>query len=199
LGKPAYSAIPFTLPYYDKSSPQYAPKYNPTDARRILSADHITGPFTILTFTDPASATAAELIQAELAAVGVKATVETKAVADYIPAAAKGEFDLNYLGWSWPDADAVYPLFHSSQETGTGLNFTFLKSATLDSLIVGGRQQTNPKKAAVIYAELQKFMNQNVIIDPLWTDLSIRAARSRVHGWHGSITSYLNWQDMYVK
>jgi hypothetical protein len=38
LGMPAFSPIPQTLPYYDKTAPTYSSKYNPTAAHKILSA-----------------------------------------------------------------------------------------------------------------------------------------------------------------
>jgi peptide/nickel transport system substrate-binding protein len=200
LGKPAYSPIPSTIPpYYDKNAPKYALQYNPSDAQQIIASNHASGPYTLLIYNDPTQVTAAEFIQAQLASVGMKVNIVSKPIADYVGVAQKGQFDLNLLGWGWNDPDLLYQLFHSSQGKGNGINFTFYTSPTLDKLIIEGRETVNQKKAVKVYAQLQRFMDKNVIIDPLWIDENIFATRSRVKGWHTNISAFEPlFQDLYV-
>lgn len=198
LGIPAYSPVPSTLPFYDKSAPTYAPQYNPTDAQRVLAANHVTGPLTLVTFTDPTFVAAAELIQGELAQVGVKVNIVQKSIADSIPVLQKGQFDLNIIGWGWPDPDILYQFMHSSQASGGGLNFLFYKSPQLDNYIIQGRENVQPKKARAAYVALQRFVDKNVLVDPLITQKDVYAARTRVHGWNWNRAESILYQDLFL-
>jgi peptide/nickel transport system substrate-binding protein len=202
-GKPAYSSISPSIPGYDKQSPSLAPHYNPADAQRLLGAHKITGSLTLLTFNIPVYQVAAEAIQAELGQVGVQTQIKPLGVGDYISAAGKGQYDLAVLGYSYPDPDIMYLLFHSSQGNGAGLNFTFYKSDTLDSLLNRARTVTNLKKALSLYVQAQRFMARITLIDPLYTGVGVLATRSRVQGYHENLftsgyTVVPIWQDMWV-
>lgn len=199
LAIPAYSPIPSTLPFYDRAADTYAPVYNAQDARRLITAYHATGPYTLLTFNFPEERIAAELIQAELADAGMQVKVTTLPLADYLAAAGKGHFDLNLLSWGWPDPDFLYQLFDSSEETAGGLNFTFTHDTAMDKMIARGRSTVSPLGAAHIYAQLQRYMDSKVIIDPLLTDDQMYAVRSAIHGWHTNSAALPLYQDLYLE
>jgi peptide/nickel transport system substrate-binding protein len=198
LAVPAYSSIPPTLPFYDSRALGYAPRYDPVAARRAIAAGHATGPYTLLTFAIPEFSTAAELIQAELAQVGMDVRIVTKPVAAFFSVAGKGQFDLIIESWGWPDPDFLYQLFDSSQEAAGGLNYTFYRSATLDNLIVRGRTTVDVRAAARVYTQLQRFMDQNVIVDPLLTDETVYAVRASIRGWHQDNGGLPLFQDLFV-
>jgi peptide/nickel transport system substrate-binding protein len=199
LGVPAYSPIGSNVPYYDPATKNLAPRYNPSDAQRILSADHVTGPFTLLSSNIPEVTAADELIQAELGNVGVKVKVVSKPTADYISLAQKGNFDLIVDRFYSPDADVLYSTYHSTQETGGGLNFTFYKSAALDKLLVEGRSTFDNKQAAAAYSAAQRFILKNVITDPLWIPVTIFGVRKNVQGFHTDVTGlWPLFQDLYL-
>jgi peptide/nickel transport system substrate-binding protein len=198
-GKPAYSMVPSSVPFSDPAAKSYAPPYNPADAKAVLAAHHVTGPYTLLGFTG-FYATISEVIQAELAQVGVTVNVVNKPLADYFPVASKGDFDLNVLSYSGTDPDILYTLFHSSQETATGTNYTFYKNATLDKLIVQGRESTKKKAAAKAYDAAQRLIGTNVIADPLYVPYGTVGVRSRVGGFHRNVWALAPlFQDLYIK
>ncbi|MDQ2831262.1 MAG: ABC transporter substrate-binding protein [Chloroflexota bacterium] len=199
LATPAYSPIPTTLPFYDKAAPGYAPQYDIAAAQKALAGTNAAhGRYTLLVPSEQPLPQAAELIQAELGQVGINVSIVTKPLGDFIPLAAKGQYDLLLLGWGYPDPDFLYQLLDSSQGAGAGLNFTNYKSATLDSLIVKGRTATDNGQAATAYAQLQRFVDTNVIIDPLVTPAAIYGVRTRVKGWHTSSDTSILYQDLYV-
>jgi peptide/nickel transport system substrate-binding protein len=200
LAVPAYSPIPASLPFYDPHAPRYAPKLDPADARRLIASARAGGPYTLLALAYPEFTTAAELIQAELAQVGLQVRIVAKPLADSLTMAAAGQFDLYLTGWGWPDPDFLYQILHSSQEKPGGLNFTFLHSPTLDNLIVAGRTAVTPGQAARAYAALQRYVDQQVIVDPLMTDELVAAVRQRVRGWRttGNASGLPLFQDLYV-
>jgi peptide/nickel transport system substrate-binding protein len=139
------------------------------------------------------------LIQAELGAVGVNVKIVSKPTADYIPLAQKGNFDLLVDNFYSPDADVMYTSFHSSQETGGGLNFTFYKSATLDKLVVEGRSTFDTKQAQAAYSAAQRYVLQNVITDPLWIPETVFGVRKTIQGFHTDVTGlWPLFQDLYI-
>lgn len=200
LGIPAYSPLGSNVPYYDPASKSLAPQYNPSDAQRILSANHVTGPFTLLSSNSPALTTADELIQAELGMVGVKVNIVSKPTADYIPLAQKGNFDLLIDDFYSPDADVLYSTYNSTQEVGGGLNFTFYKNVELDKLTVQGRSTFDQQAAFAAYSAAQRYILQNVITDPLWIPETVFGVRSTIGGFHTDVTGlWPLFQDLYLK
>ncbi len=199
LGVPAYSPVGQNVPFYDPAMKQIAPQYNPSEAQRVLSANHVTGPFTLLSNNTPAVTAADELIQAELGNVGVKVSIVSKPTADWISLAQKGKFDIIIDNYYAPDADVLFNTFHSSQESGGGLNFTFYKSAQLDKLLVQGRSTFDAKQAQVAYSAAQRYILQNVITDPLWTPVTEFGVRSDIQGFHTDVTGlWPLFQDLYI-
>jgi peptide/nickel transport system substrate-binding protein len=200
LGEPAYSPVAATLPYYDMRAKDYAPRHDVRAARRILAANHVTGPYTLVTYPIPAFSVAAEFIQAELAQVGVQTNIVLKPIPDAQALMRQGQYDLSIdimLG------NDLYQRFHSSQLPGRGgFNVSFYQSAKLDKLIVQSRTTIDRKKATKVFDELQRFMDKTVIVDPLFTRLLVAGARSRIGGWHvsqGSSTALFPvWQDLYI-
>jgi peptide/nickel transport system substrate-binding protein len=199
LGVPAYSPLGSNVPYYDPSTKSLAPQYDPTDAQKVLSANHVTGPFTLLSGNIPALTAADELIQAELGAVGVNVKIVSKPTADYISLAQKGNFDLLVDDFYSPDADVLYTSFDSTQETGGGLNFTFYKSPALDKLLVEGRSTFDAKQAQAAYSAAQRYILQNVVTDPLWIPQTVFGVRSNIGGFHTDVTGlWPLFQDLYI-
>jgi peptide/nickel transport system substrate-binding protein len=200
LGKPALSPLAERVPYYSKAAARLAPQYNPSDARAIFARNHITGPFTLLAWDFNGLKTAAEIVQSELQQVGVSVNIVTKNLAEYVAQAAKGNFDINLFNYGYTDPDIFYIYWHSSQESGGGYNYTFLKSPQLDSLIVKGRESLDPKVAAKAYTAAQEYMNRNVIIDPLYSAESLYALSTKFGGWHIAAGGYVPYfQELYLR
>ena len=61
-----------------------------------------------------------------------------------------------------------------------------------------GRTATDTGQAAATYAQLQRFVDTNVIIDPLVTPASVYGVRARVKGWHTSSDTSILYQDLSV-
>lgn len=198
LALPAYSPVPSTLPYYDKRAPEMAPKYDPSAAAKVIAANHATGPYTLLVPQGSIAQAIAELIQGELGQVGMKVNIAIKPLSDYIPQAGKGQFDMNLIGWGWPDPDLLYNLFDSSQGKGAGLNWTNDNNPTLDRLFEQSRTTLNPKKAQVIFDKIQELMISQSYIMPLAISKSPTAFRSRIQGIHLNKASAIAWPDLYL-
>jgi peptide/nickel transport system substrate-binding protein len=195
-----YGPFPPTIPDYDPQVPSYAVKTNVAAAKAYFSAHPVTTPLTFLVYNTPQFLTAAQLIQSQLAAVGVKVNIVPKALPDLQPVAEKGQFDMILFGWTYSDPDILYFIFHSSQEVPGGLNYTFYKNATLDKLLTEGRTTVDPAAAKRIYAQAQRLITTQALIDPISYQLITTGFTKRVHGYvvPAHFPIFFWDQDMYV-
>lgn len=202
LGVPAYAPIGLHVPLYPKNAKSSVAPYNLAQARKAIAANHATGPYTLVTFNDPSFATAVELIQAELAQIGMNVKVEPKPIADYDAACSKGQCDMDLDEWGWPDADIMYNFLSSTEAKSNGANFSYLPKASqakIDKLLNEGRTSVQSNKAAKVYGQLVKYLNQNAILVPIWDPTSITASREHIKGWHTDFEGTIQFQDLYVK
>jgi peptide/nickel transport system substrate-binding protein len=198
LGKVATSILPPTILDYDPGSATYAPKLNRAAAGKAIAAAHATGPYTLLTTNVLGLDAAAELIQGELAQVGMTVNVVTKSVPDWIAQLGKEDFDMGVIQYGWSDPDILCSLLCSSQRNG-GLNFTNVTDPTLDKLLLAGRTTLNQKKAKADYFQVQKIFDTKVYGDPLWVPVVVNAVRSRVQGWHVTKSYGIQYLDFWIK
>jgi len=197
---PAYGPFPPTIADYDPQMQSLAVHTNIAAAKAYFSAHPVTTPLNFLVYNAPTIVTAAQLVQADLQAVGVKSTITLKAIGDLLPIATKGQFDMVIFGWTYSDPDILYFIFHSSQEVPGGLNYTFYKNPTLDKLLTEGRTTTDPAAARKIYYQAQELINSLSLIDPLSYNLVTTAFTKRVHGYvvPPHLPLFIWDQDMYV-
>jgi peptide/nickel transport system substrate-binding protein len=183
------------MPFYDKKAAQYAPHYDPAQARQVLAGAHLPA-LTLAIYTDPQIVAAAQLIQAELGQVGVTVNITTKPFADWVSQVLGGNYDLTFQDWSWDDPDIGFYIFNPKG----GFDIPFLDNPQVNSLIARGRTSLNPAKAAPYYARLQELINKNTYVDPLYTRENVIGVRSRVGGFHITFPfAEPVWQDLYIK
>jgi peptide/nickel transport system substrate-binding protein len=198
--KPATSILSPSTWGFDPGSTKYAPKLNVSAARAAISAARATGPYTLLT---PSSAcdqglfTDAEVMQAELAQVGMQLKVDALPCADWIAQGEKGNFDIATWGYVYPDPDFLYFLFHSSQR-GT-YNWTNMTDPSLDKLLVAGRTTLDLKKARADYYQAQKIVDTKAYAVPLYVKTLVTAVRKKVQGLRFTGLGDIQWEDVWVK
>lgn len=88
------------------------------------------------------------------------------------------DFDMILNWWSYPSDPDVYAQYHSSN-AGTGNNIPGYQSEELDKLLEQGQSTSDPDERAVVYAEVQEYMAENLPYIYLWypKELSIRSKR----------------------
>lgn len=108
----------------------------------------------------------AELIKADLEAVGFKVTLDKLDASAYPAKVGAGETQLNMTQRSlWvPDPDNKVRLLHSSQgsaqgETGVAKSDM---AATYDQLLDAGRSETDPEKRKAIYKQIQDLILEDL-------------------------------------
>jgi peptide/nickel transport system substrate-binding protein len=177
LGTPAYSPLYPHLPFYDTQSQKYAARYDPADAERILKANHITGPFSMVLSNEPTTTATGELIQAELQQVGLTVNAEPHSSQDASAIRASGNYDLSIGYASGNDPDSLYLTW------APGNPRALFSDPRLTKDLVVGRTSTDPKVARKAYVDAQRFINNLTLTDPLFTPLNLFGINKRVHGW----------------
>jgi peptide/nickel transport system substrate-binding protein len=201
LGKPAYTPVPPGAFAFDTKAKTYAPKFNQSAARKAIAAAGATGPYSLVVGNDPTDQQLALLLQAQLAAVGMRITINAVDQAGYVAALFSGHFDITTIDAYYNDPDLLY-IFYNSSQAGNGLDFTHFTSAKLDKLTLDGRQTLNLKKAKADYLAAQKLIVTQALSIQLYTPFGITGLRSRVQGYKiypGGISGLVNIQDVWLK
>ncbi|GAB1531299.1 MULTISPECIES: ABC transporter substrate-binding protein [Brevibacillus] len=193
---------------YDKSLEKYGYPYNVEEAKKLLDAAgwKVNGEglrekdgkvFTLSFLSSARFELQAQLLQAMLGEVGIKATIQNLEESAFSDGQMKGNFDVTMVTYSYDDPDALYQSFHSSQ-IGAGFNISGLKDGKLDALLTKGRATTETEARKQVYVDAQKHLLEQAYVVPIYYDKLFVVVNSRVKGvkW----TSYSpNFQDSWVE
>jgi peptide/nickel transport system substrate-binding protein len=198
LGKPAYSPVPPGAFAYDTKVKTYLPKYSQSAARKAISAAGATGPYSLLTSNDPIAQQIGLLLQAQLAQVGMKITINAVSVPDLLAGLHSGSFDMTVFNINYNDPDVLYLLYNSSQ-AASGINFGRYTSAKLDKLTLDGRSTLNLKKAKADYLAAQKLIVTQALCVQLYSPVTVTGVRNRVQGYKIYPGGRVIIQDAWLK
>lgn len=141
--------------------------------------------------------TPAELIQADLAAVGITANIVAEDWTVYLPKALAGDFTATILGESGqsdPD-DFLFNVFY----TGNGGNLSQFSDPVLDELLEQGRQVSDIEERREVYARAQERIFEMAPHVFLFHSTQYVAHRDNVHGYlHFPNTSYLSLSEVWL-
>lgn len=142
--------------------------------------------------------TPAEIIQANLADIGITMNIVAEDWTIYLPKVLEGDYDATILGNSGladPD-DYLYDNFHSE---GSG-NFAGFSSPELDALLVQGRQASEPAARKAIYAEAQELILELSPHIFLFHSAQYEAHTPKVKGFkHYQNTGYLSFRETWLE
>ncbi len=179
--------------------------YNPYDqdlemARELLAAAGVEGGFemTIMPTTEyEESIRAAQVIQAQLAPLGVNVSIDTREWADWLDTQGQGNYDTYVCSWNvLLDPDDFY---YAQHKTGEVFNFTGYSNPTVDELLEEGRIAEDFDTRYEIYEQV----NQEIVDDApyiyLYNPGNIQAYRPGVNGYQArgdqTIRFHATWLD----
>jgi len=141
--------------------------------------------------------TPAEVIQADLAQVGIRVNIRAEDWSIYLPTVLEGDFTATILGESGqadPD-DYLYTVFH----TDAGGNFADFSDPELDRLLEQGRRVSDEEERKAIYDEAQARILELSPQVFLFHSAQYEAHRANVEGFeHFPNTSYLGLRTTYL-
>jgi peptide/nickel transport system substrate-binding protein len=136
--------------------------FDPEGARELLAEAGFPDGFSTTIWTNEGNATRAriaELVQSNLADVGISLDIQILEWGTYLERTAEGLHDMFLLGWSTITGDSdygIFPLFHSG-EIG-GANRFFYDNPRVDELLMEGRRATDPAERDRIYREVTEIL-----------------------------------------
>lgn len=181
-GQPAYSYLSTGMFGYWDGMEEYAPPFDPEAASAALAAagwtpgddgvlekDGVRFEFDALNLPNDSYGRAAQVVQAYFADIGVVMNIQQLEFATVLERIASEDFSAVFMGYTYSDPDVAYLLFDSSQ-AGVGLSLNALRDPAMDELILRGRSELDPTARAEVYAELQRYVNDQGLLVPLWFD-----------------------------
>jgi ABC-type transport system substrate-binding protein len=177
--------LPSLLWGYDKSIPDY--DYNPEKARALVKASGVPQPIKInLVYYpgyrpyNPSGQKVAEIVQAQLKAVGFDARIQTYESGTYWDNVNAGKFDVCGDGWSGeadPD-DFLYGLFTEGVEnTGRWHNPAYVDLVTRAKVASGRAARSR------LYAQAERILMDDAPVLVLARGLAFQPMRKRVQGY----------------
>ncbi|MGX4654116.1 ABC transporter substrate-binding protein [Micromonospora sp. SCSIO 07396] len=174
--------------YYD-----YAPyRHDPQQARQLLGGAGVTGRTMDLMVTSeyPETVTAAQVIAAQLAEVGINVKIRTLDFAQWLDEQGKGNFDAFLLGWLGNlDPDEFY---YAQHRTGGTFNFHKYSNPAVDTLLDQARTQTDEAARKQTYERAAKQIVDDASYIYLYNP-------DVVQGWSPRVTGYQVRSDRAIR
>jgi len=194
LGQIAYGPLPPSIWGYWEGIKDYAPPYDPGRAKALLAeAGYRPGPggvlhkdgkpfaFTLYIIPTDSWRRSAQIVQSQLRAYGITMDIQIIEFGTLLSKAKAGEHQTEMMGYTYTSPDILQVWFHSSN-IGTGLTLSHNKDPKLDAMIDASRRETDPGKRLAIYRDIQKYIVDNALWVPLWTNTNYIAIQPTVKG-----------------
>jgi peptide/nickel transport system substrate-binding protein len=137
---------------------------------------------------------AVELIQQQLAAVGIQVNLEEGIQADRATRIAEGQFDVDWVNVSRADGDILRTTFHSELA-----NPSRIDDPTLDTLLEQQVSTLEPQERAEALADVQRAILSDSVFIPVVELTTIIAARDGVHGVRFDSGSRVHLNDVWLE
>lgn len=201
LAELAKNPIPPTLWAYNNSVKDY--EYNPEKAKELLKKAGFPNGFETELWTlpvsrpyNPGGKKMGEMMQADLAKVGIKVKLVTFDWPTYLKKSAAGEHVLLQLGWSADagDPDNFLNVLLSCSAVKAGANYARWCEKEFNDLVVGATQVVDPKKRTRMYMKAQEVFKKDA---PWVTIAHAREYRAMGKGVKGFVINSLTGDNFY--
>ncbi|MEJ2665612.1 MAG: ABC transporter substrate-binding protein [Deinococcales bacterium] len=163
----------------------YAPySYDPAKAKQLLTEAGYPDGFRmqIMPTTQYAqSVRGAQVIQQELAQVGIKVTIKNLEWAQWLQQEGKGNYDTYVC--SWNGLVDPYDFFYAQQRTGQVFNFTGYSNPQVDKLLDEGNVTQGFAQRKAIYQQVNKMVVDDAPYIYLYNPANIQAYQTYVKGY----------------
>ena len=203
----AVSLIPPTMWSHNESLVD--DPYDPQAARELLAQAGYPDGFSTDLWAmstargyNPNPALTAQLIQADLAKIGVKAEIKTVPWAEYSRRMRNGEHETGLLGWTGSHGDPDYFFFNlltcETADNG-GANVSKFCNQAYDGLVTQARRIANPALRIPLYEEAQRIFKQQAPWLPLSHSTQTWVHRQEVRNFRISPFGGLDFYGVELK
>ena len=169
----AKNPMPSSISGYNDDVEEY--EYNPEKAKELLKAAGLEGGFEMELWAMPVprpympdGKKVAEVIQKNLADVGITAKIVSHEWATYLELASKGDADAFMLGWTGDNGDAdnfLYTLL--DKDTIGSNNYTYYSNDKLHDILIAAQTEVDEDKRNELYKEAQVIIHDDAPWVPL--------------------------------
>ncbi len=132
----------------------------------------------------PDGAKVAEVIQKNLADIGMPAKIVTYEWATYLDKAKDGEADAFMLGWTGDNGDADNFIYTLLDEDNIGSNnYSYFKNAETHKLLIQAQSETDEDVRIELYKKAQEIIHDEAPWVPLAHSTPLLAAKAEVKGF----------------
>ncbi|XPV74971.1 MAG: peptide-binding protein [Desulfovibrio sp.] len=125
----------------------------------------------------------ATILQARLAAIGIKMKIRTVEWAAFIREFVnKGRFDAVILGWTITQDPDIFDVWHSSRAVEGGLNFVHYINPELDELLLKGRHSLDRAYRKKVYDQVQEVLHRDQPYCFLYVPMALPIVSAKVQG-----------------
>jgi dipeptide transport system substrate-binding protein len=207
IGIPATNPIPPSMWSYDKEVKDYP--YDPAGAKKLLAEAGLANGFeTDLWYMpvqrpyNPNGKRIGELMQADLAKVGITAKLVTFEWGEYRKRLQGGEPMLMQFGWTGDNGDPdnfLYTLLGCPAAKIGGNNVARWCDKTFNDLVTEAQQTVDPKKRTELYEKAQVQFKKETPWFTIAHSLQVAAMRKNVTGFKLSPLAYHDFSEVDKK
>lgn len=167
-------------------------EYNPEKAKKMLAEAGLPNGFEVELWTmpvsrpyNPSGKKLGELMQADLAKVGIKVSLKTYDWPTYLEKARKGEHQMVMIGWTGDngDPDNFLHVLLSCAAVKGGSNYSRWCYKPYDDLVEQAKQLTDQRRRADLYEKAQVVFKEQAPWAPLAHAKVYRAMTKNVQGF----------------
>ncbi len=188
----AKNPLPPSLWGYNDDVKDY--EYDPAKAKKLLADAGYKNGFDTTLWAMPVPRPymqqpqkIAEAIQADLAAVGIRAKIVSYDWATYLDKIAYGEHDMCLIGWTGDNGDPdnfIYVFFHSSNAVaGRASNYSFYRSDKVDKLLEDAQKVSDIATRTKLYKQAQQIIHDDCPWVPIVHSTPPLVAKTEVMGY----------------
>lgn len=153
--------------------------------------------FTLRTYNTPESVRVAQIVQAQLADVGIDMPIQQMESAALLGSTQLGEHDALLINYGWSDGGILSYFFGSDRLATT--NRVHFSDPAVDELLARGNATVDVEARFAIYQELQRILLDAAPWIPLYTTEVYGLARSEVKGLIvNHFSGGFNLHDIYI-
>ncbi|MEZ7173353.1 ABC transporter substrate-binding protein [Sporosarcina sp. OR05] len=185
----AKNPMPPSISGYNEDIEPY--EYNPEKAKELLAQAGYPDGFEMELWAMPVprpympdGAKVAEVIQSNLADIGVKAKIVSYEWPTYLDKASKGEADAFMLGWTGDNGDADNFLYVLLDEDNIGSNnYTYFKNTDMHDLLIEAQTEVDENKRIELYKSAQEIIHEEAPWVPIAHSTPLLAAAKGLKGF----------------
>jgi ABC-type transport system substrate-binding protein len=128
----------------------------------------------------------AQVIQADLAEVGIVARIVSYEWGTYLDRVHRGHHDMALFGWQADNGDPdnfLYVHFAKKAAVPPAGNIAFYRDDRVDELLIAGQRTIEPERRLEVYREAQEIIHRDAPWVPLVHTMELAAMRRGVLGY----------------